>query len=860
MYLLNSIRKDILPKPIVMSKFTRNQDYFALKRRLTSEARLKLELLPKETEKYDYGPNRVSNDGLTFVYEWAHNGAEILGYGCNSRGHACCLQTTTSPGLFVVTNNFPVLEAVCSVYAMEFEYNENFKFEKHERLTFDSNNFAVWDLFSNPELAGVPCFLVKIKTKSIGDAQRLYNKFRYNIRSYRFVGVQQYFDVTKNIVFELLVKRHSSAAAGSAIDYTVPDTVMTWFDKDLNAYRKFPAPEIPVISFDIETVSDDPHRVPTGDHPKDFLYTVSIYHSHTKLLYTLVFLPLAIEPTEILRLILEDEYDIVPDKSIGGLDVADNLLECFNNEKLMLERTMQLLTLKPFLHILYGYNSINYDIKYLVTRCVFYGICSNDFVWREGYTFGMEQMHLDLFRIALMRYRLKAYSLNNVAWVIMKEAKTGVNAVNLRNSFFRMLKNQKYYKHTRDETSEKFPSVRDTLEYNNWDTMLVHRLEKKTKSIEFLVKKAQCCQVPLSTMNTNYDKMQFKMWNECFVVGLGMGLFLALFKDSTAVMRLPCPSYYDGGNVLSARVDLAHKLNVINSSVDKDGNRQRMAELYNTAVTTFGAKKKKSKFPGGANFCLGEYDVENVQMYDYVTAYPLLMVRKNISDETTAVIPANMLRLAYPMIQGKERFRTYDYMAHSGASKSETVIIYYQYIYDGLYCGGAFDFTDEELKKRHDAPVIVIWEFGRRGILSKIVERFNHNRARTKVMRNTLDESYNVVSERIDQINNQRRIMEEMQEAMAEAAAEAEAVAAANSGGSRESAECDDDGAFGAAGEGDDDDGGGAFGMANEDDDNDGGAFGMASEDSCGAFGTTGQYDCFFSKSRIAEKIVFFAV
>lgn len=735
------------------------QEYFALKRQLTDEAKRKLESMPREVSGHFIQPSlRTTTEGLTYVYEWCDNGSNILGYGCNSNGDAVCIKPIIDPGLFVLSSELDVLQEVCALYGCRITV--------FKKITYKCNNFAVWDLFSDYEVSQRPCYLVKITTKTVLEANRIYSKFKYNNRSYRYVSVQQYFDVTKNILFELMVKRCEALPPNQPLtDYSVPETVMLWFDDRLNTYPHFKAPEIPIIVFDIETVSDDPHRVPTGDHPKDILFTTSIYHTNTNTLYTLVFLPLNERPKDLLKRILDDGYETVPDKGVDDSQ-CKNVLEVFTTELGLLKRTMELLTMAPKLHFLYGYNSVNYDIKYLLARCVFYRHETKRFVWREGFCFGIEQMHLDLFRIIIMRYRFKSYTLNNVSMEIMKDSKTGVSAVNLRYTFFRMLKYQRYFTH--EESSDKMPSIRDTLHYNNADTLLVNKLELKTKSIPFVIQLAQACQVPLCTMTTNYDTMQFKMWNQCFVVGLGMGLFLATFRDSTAVMKMPLSSQYSADDFIDLKHDLGTKLNMANTTAEKQQHGIQAVQAQGFSGNYSKVSKKKSKFPGGANFCLGEYDVDNVQMYDYVTAYPVLMVRKNISDETTTIMPASMLRMAYPKIKNKHEFRTYDYLAHSGSTKMETVIIYYQYIYDGLYCGGEFAFTEEELFKRNDSLVIIIWEFGRRGILSLIVDQFNKTRARTKVMRNTCDEAYTMVQERINELENQQRMLEELEQEMAE--------------------------------------------------------------------------------------------
>jgi len=137
--------------------YSGNKEYFALKRQLIDEAKLKLDALPREsfsnrlmmnssnveidgnnngfdsnfndiikrrkTLKSSPPPQQSSSvqklpnvafPGITFVYEWYDNNDHIFGYGCNSSGIACCMKPNVTPGLFVITSNVPVLREICA--------------------------------------------------------------------------------------------------------------------------------------------------------------------------------------------------------------------------------------------------------------------------------------------------------------------------------------------------------------------------------------------------------------------------------------------------------------------------------------------------------------------------------------------------------------------------------------------------------------------------------------------------------------------------------------------------------------------------------------------------------------------------
>lgn len=759
-----------------------NQEYYALKRRLIDDTKKNLNKKPivssapsatsiANINYTDVKQNintceyNVFINGLVYVYEWCDDDNDIFGYGCNMRGESCLLKVHIKPRLFVASPNVLLLQHIVNVYG-------GYTIKTYD-IQYDGNNFAAFDLMWNHDLSHSKCWLVAIEADTVTKINQLYYTFRNNENAYKYALVTHYYDSTKQIMFELLIrnvarqKQINNTIKNDDIDYTIPQTFDLWFDCKLNVYEKMPKHKIPIITFDIETVSDDPHRVPTGDDPYDILYSVSIHHVHTNILYSLIYLPLFEKDVKtITDYVTSDGYDVVPEKSVNYSN-ASNIVECFNNERHLLKRTMELLTIEPKLHMLIGYNSLGYDMKYLLMRCVFFNISTNRFIWREGYCFGNSQFHIDLFRIILMRYRYKSYTLNDVSGELLKESKTGVSAVALRYSFFRMYKHQRYFTH--DECSEKMPSVRDTLHYNNADTLLVSKLENRTQAIEFLLNYAQRCQVPMSTLMTSYNKMQYKLWNECLIIGLNMKLFMGQFKSSIAPIICPFRSAVNYNDFIELRIDLTDNLNG-SEQIESAPLPEMPGKTPISAAATAAAAsnrryitiKKKAKFPGGANFCLGEYNCDSVQMYDYVTAYPLLMDRKNISDETTTILPANVLVEMYPYIMNPHEYQCFDYLTHHGRTHSETIILYYQYIYNNLYCGGQFEFTLEELKKRVSAPVIVIWS-GRRGIISAIIAKFNDIRATTKIKRNILKAALETVSNKLEIANNEAFMEAEME-------------------------------------------------------------------------------------------------
>lgn len=765
----------------------------------------------------DIGNNKTPPSGLVFVFEWCHDLNYIYGYGCNNNGTARLLKANVRPGLFVVSNEPDTLREVCKLY------DGDASLRVYNQIQFKSNNFAVWDLFGSLGAAKYarPLCLIKIETLSIASAMKLYYKFKNDNQAYKYVNVSHYYDATKQMVFELMVRRHKYAnekncTYNEIIDYQNINCTMVWLDSNLHEYSQYERPVLPIITFDIETVSSDPHRVPTGDEADDVLFTVSVHHANTNTLYTLIYLPLSSADDGEFKTqknkILDDGYNTLEDETLNCSSNDDNddndhisgskmerILQIFDNEIALLERTMALLTLpRNQLHVLIGYNSMSYDLKYLLTRCTFYRmtrIC-NHFVWRDGLSYGWSQIHIDMFRVICLRYRFKSYTLDSVCSELIGHKKTGVNSVALRFSFFFMAKNNKIV--TRAMSNPTLPSIVDTLHYNNADTLLVSRLEKSTQSIRFYLKHSQQCMVPLSTLATNYNKMQYRLWNECFAVGLRLGLFLSSFKSADATFACPCPTrYHATADRISVNINTVTLLNsgrdsIIESTMPEkitdlqlatytrsefelkynknftvdDGTvhissiENTTSKIHNTRIFALARSMvrsktpivKKSTFPGGANFCLGHMECDNVQMYDYVAAYPTLMERCNLSDETVAILPADVLLALCPTLKNRAEYKLYDYMTHSGSRTTETSILYYQYIYDNLYSGQQIAFELSDLRARKKAPIIVVWH-GRVGVLSQIVAEFSKMRSNYRISRDILNDAVILVLRTIDEID-----------------------------------------------------------------------------------------------------------
>lgn len=190
-----------------------------------------------------------NDDNKVFVYKWMDNNIRVIGYGCNEKGEPCCLEPNIRPGIFGVSSNLMVLQEICELYDCRLiVFN----------VLYESNNFSVHELFTNYSLSR-KCHLVKIETETFERAIQIHKYFKYNTNAYKYICVSLYWDPTKLIMFELILLNNINIKSLDDFNYTTPNTINCWFDKNLKRYN-LPEPKIPIITFDIETVSTDPFR------------------------------------------------------------------------------------------------------------------------------------------------------------------------------------------------------------------------------------------------------------------------------------------------------------------------------------------------------------------------------------------------------------------------------------------------------------------------------------------------------------------------------------------------------------------------------------------------------------------------
>lgn len=606
-----------------------------------------------------------------FVISWHTDGGNIYGRGCLSDGTVNILQLNTTPGLFGVSSDIETLR-------MLFPSRKIID----TKIKFTSNNYTPMNLFSKHN----PCdgTLVKICCQNFIEVNRLKYEIQKNTTLRTCILIPIYYDPHLQVFMELFWINYKRTQ-----EYQHIKSSYIWINPNLDIMQKG-EPKIPMISFDIETVSSQQSRVPTGEDKDDILFSVAIHYADTDTMKSYVYIPINESSRSIRQKLLDNgEYD-------------DSFkLKVFNSERKMLECVLYDLSNDDKIHYLVGYNSKYYDMKYLFARSIFFNL-NKTFILDYGITLGWNQIHIDLFHLCKSRYNFKKYSLNYVAMELLNSSKEDVNAVALRNTFDKIKETQEIFR----DSTEQLPSIKDMIIYNNQDTKLVTEIMQETKMLEYAKKETDAKSFAINAFNQHSVKMQHKIIMDCFLVGLTEKVFLGSYP-SQFVQCL-----YNG-----------------------------MCCEINTIKNLNHAKKGKGKvaaaYPGGINFCRETIFVRLTYEYDYRIAYPLAIQSLNISPETTAIIQANLFLTIFNE-DDPDEWTIWKYKIHSCVDPQHSTLYVYRMIQFGVDIGGRIKSTVEALTALGDSLIIVIWN-KRKGVLSKIIETFNNKRESKKTLKKTLN-------------------------------------------------------------------------------------------------------------------------
>lgn len=335
-----------------------------------------------------------------------------------------------------------------------------------------------------------------------------------------------------------------------------------------------PSHRLPVATFDIETVSHLPNRVPTGNNMSDILFSVSVTTEQRQ--YTFFHIP----------------------RDASAVSKLYPKLQVYECECTMLQAVLQLFASFRGPYILLGYNSKGYDLPFLFARSVYLGLPEVRHFGLNGdvLVYGVNMIHVDLMQVIYKYYQgeFTSFSLKQVSANILKDnpvlRKVDLDAINLRYVYKNILCD--------GFGSGAWPALGITfaamVKYNDMDSILVSELWKALRYGEFLPE--VCRTQGLSLIRLGQTQVQEY---------LSTSFLLHCFEEKVLFARFP-PVVRDTASGAFDLADLA-----------ADGT---------------------AAFVGGLNYrdSLGLFS--NVRALDYEAYYPFLIAGFNISSETVAIV------------------------------------------------------------------------------------------------------------------------------------------------------------------------------------------------------------------------------
>lgn len=174
-----------------------------------------------------------------------------------------------------------------------------------------------------------------------------------------------------------------------------------------------------------------------------------------------------------------DTYENKTDKyifTLGNYELNGIIVYSFDSEEKLIFGFLDFVFSKKKPDIFFGYNSNNFDLKYIKSRANRYGL-KFKFVYNK-YTDSYNHPGMivgDLYKIILKEHRLESYTLENVSIHFLKESKNDFSYSNVFSAY-------KNYKENND-----VHLMKECAEYCVKDAHLVLQLLKKLNIINFLI-------------------------------------------------------------------------------------------------------------------------------------------------------------------------------------------------------------------------------------------------------------------------------------------------------------------------------------------------------------------------------------
>lgn len=510
----------------------------------------------------------IADQKPIFIYDWTTIGNRICARGIDSTGSLAMFNLQLKTGLIVMTEQPNLIQELSQLTQIKIV-----KVEKWDNFNLESVSLTLLDKFNGEEEMKLD-HVYLLETESFPDAKRLHKKL------VDCIPLNKRIITFGDWTLELFVNLYEFKIRG-----TTGNIFNSHLNRLLEPIQDPPVVNIPVVSFDVETVSIKDTRVPMGNYATDVLFSLSIctseglnlnafncpkrYHPHF--------------PKE--TKLFESEVDLLR-----------FLVEYFINY--------------PTVFFCTGYNVVWYDLSYVIKRIIYYGL--DDLIEHLHYSNGMPCIGPKMIVVDLMDIIGKFFremvktnmKLKSILSTFLEDVtKVDLDAVKLRYVYADMLNctDLKLEWPEHDITLEKM------VRYNHSDAYGVLEVWKKYDLANFVRHGSQYMNVCMARFAiskvTEYLSTNYLL--ECFK----KGKLFCIFKPKRISAH--------GGSLLKYDFD----------------------QLGAIASTKVDEEHTKYSFGGGFNYRSGMAFHRNVQMMDMVCYYPYLIEGFNLSHENCMILP-----------------------------------------------------------------------------------------------------------------------------------------------------------------------------------------------------------------------------
>lgn len=489
----------------------------------------------------------------------------LLGQSKNNKDKVFLELENASTSLYVWAENMNSFLALCNLKYINWKENiEEFK------DIYDITGITLLENIFESRRSKITWKMFRIPCKSYEDSKYLYNLI--SIKFKELFEVPCVWEIDVLVTFELYRLRGNT---WSNLYHHITNNkleIVKPFDIDLN---------LRLLSLDIETVSDNPQRVPMGTRNSDCLFSIWFSWNDG----------------------ISFGFFYIPTFECLKKNITDSII-FYNNEKKMIEDIIDYLCFQKEEYILLTYNGINYDIPFIISRAYYFNCYNLDKIkYNEGIISFGELGHIDLYLVICNKHNkdLIKKDLDSVAKHFKcSKTKTGLNSKYLRYIFDYMCNNAFDFEDLNFKIITRYitTTIQDMADYNETDTKLALELE----SI-------------LGTMNSYYL--------ECYERYISLKRIL---KAKTSELSSKEMFFF-----LLQRKKLY-------GSREKDLDpiliKNREFKVQKKFDSCFSANET---YAGGFNYREEFGCFENVTVLDIQRQYPVILCHYNISPETTCI-------------------------------------------------------------------------------------------------------------------------------------------------------------------------------------------------------------------------------